>query len=318
MPICKTCHGEYERRECLCPHCFKSLGRGENLCHHCGADTRGVRLCARCKSDVSAWERERFSLAQFMSRWGALALAPSAGALLLWWLFWMPKGESLHSLGMALVALASSQLVLILLYIKHLFWRERWWAAQVYRVRLVSLPVAIGSTFIAGGVCAVAAFAILRTAGEPEVWQWWHKPLFGVTYSLAFPWFTATLTLMAIQDYLNRLDERVPQPLFVHTHRLLRVVLETAIKNLRVLDNGEAALQRQYEVVEVVRLPDDGGIQVVLRELRPNLLLVAGEEARWIEKIWYIQADCWGRVQSLQPQHSMAGQENHWRVKMQG
>lgn len=317
MAICKTCQGEYQRRECLCPRCFQPLRRGETLCHQCGADTQGLRLCPRCKSDVSAWERENFSLAQFMFRWGALAIVPSVGVLVAWAIFWLPQGETLHSPGMALAAAISSQLVLILLYVQRLFWRERRWAAQVYQTRAASLPLTIGSTFLVGGMCGIIAFVVYKVAGEPDTWTW-HKPVFGLFYILAFPWFTATLTLLAIQDYLDRLDQRVPQPLFVHTHRLLRVVVETAIKNLRVLDNGEGDVNRQrerFDVLEVLRIPECGGLQVLLNEVRPEKSPGDTEQIMWRETTWHIQSDRWGRLQALQPHNGTSSQVKRWELQ---
>ncbi len=124
--------------------------------------------------------------------------------------------------------------------------------------------------------------------------------------------FTAALTLVAIQDYMDLLESRVPQPIFVHTDRLLQVVVEAAIQSLSVLNGKESHqysahrkdTKRTYEILEVARNSDDGGIHVLLYECkqvsRPN-----GEtdlKIKWLERVWHIEADLWGRVRSLEPE----------------
>lgn len=78
MLTCRTCRGDYERSECLCPHCKKPLGtHSGRLCRECGKDTGERRMCPRCYSDVAAWERESLSMMQFLNRGGLLGMLPS-------------------------------------------------------------------------------------------------------------------------------------------------------------------------------------------------------------------------------------------------
>ncbi len=316
MPICRTCRGEYTYQECLCPSCHEPLGRGVNLCHHCGADTRGRRLCPRCKSDVRAWERENFPFHQFISRWGALGVLPSLAALGFWLLFWAQRMPSLHHPMMTLFAVAMSQVVLILLYIKRLFWRERWWASQIYRTRNMPLTASIAGTFVAGSLLGGVSFVLYKLWPNltPDG-KAWAKMGFGIAYALMYVFFTGTFTLVALQDYMDRLDERVPQPLFVHTDHLLRVVVDAAIQNLNILNGKQVRAlpekkgpQRSYEVLEVVRNPDDGGVRVSLREFKQTAQLAGNSEVRvqWVERIWHIEADMWGRIRVLEPGKSVS------------
>ena len=306
MPICRTCRGEYTRQECLCPSCKKPLGRGANLCHRCGADTGGKRLCPRCKSDVSGWEQENFSLNQFMFKGGAVGLLPSLVALALWLTFWSPKGASLHHPLDTLFSVGMSQLVIIILYIKRLFWRERWWASQIYRVAYPPMVLAIGGTFTGAVILAALSFVLYKVWDSPSYWE---KLLFGVVYGLSYVLLTASLTLLALHDYADRLDQRVPQPIFVHTERLLRVAVETAIQSLNVLNGADVqevgahkGSDRSYEILEVIRNSDDGGIRVLLREFKLDPVLHGGARGKesWVERAWRIEADQWGRTHSLQ------------------
>jgi hypothetical protein len=307
MPICRTCRGEYVREECLCLHCLQPLGRGVNLCHNCGAETRGKRLCPRCKSDVTAWEQEVSPLVEFIRRWGLLGLLPSLAALGMWIFFWWPKGSPLHHPLISIVGIALSQLVLIVLYITRLSWRERWWASQVYGTASLSLAAAITSSFVAGVALAISSFVVYKLWGRaPSVGQ---QAVFGAVYAPTYVCFTASLTLLAIHDYIDRLDQRVPPPIFVHTERLLRVAVETALKSVGVQAGrraGEASAEsdpnRRYEVLEVARIPQDGGVHVSLCVYQqvslPEGIRVADGRK---EKHWHIEADRWGRVRSVKP-----------------
>jgi hypothetical protein len=312
MPICRTCRGEYTHRDCLCPSCGQPLGRGTNICHRCGADTAGKRLCPRCKNDVTAWERENFPLHEFVKRWGALGLLPSFVALGLWILFWVRNAHPLHHPVITLFAVGMAQVVLILIYVKRLFWRERWWASQIYNTKNMPLTIAIASTFVLGSLLGAISFVLYKVWPVVEIWRPWVKAAFAGAYASTYVCFTAALTLVAIQDYMDLLESRVPQPIFVHTDRLLQVVVEAAIQSLSVL-NGKEPHQhavyrkdtnRTYEILEVTRNSEDGGIRVLLYECkrvsRPNG--DADTKIKWLERVWHIEADLWGRVRSLEPE----------------
>jgi len=312
MPICQTCQGEYVSQDCLCPYCKQPLGeRSVNLCHHCGAETGGRRLCPRCKCDVSAWEQESFSLLRFIFRWGALGTLPGFVALLLWILFWSPKGETLHHPLFALGSFFASQLLVILLYLKRLFWRERQWSAQIYNMKSRPLVFIIAGTFVGGMVFAVIAFALQYSWGRLETIEFWKKLIFAAFYVPTFLFLTATLTLLAIQDYLHDLEQRVPQPIFANTDCLLGVVLETACKILHTpggenttQDMGRnAAVPESCEVLEIARNLEDGGIHVLFRERDSvsGASQLTSREARWRGRLWSVDADRWGRIMDINP-----------------
>lgn len=314
MPICRTCRGEYDHQSCLCPNCGQPLGRSSNICHLCGADTNGKRLCPRCKSDVMAWERENFSLIQFIQRWGALGLIPSLVDVGVWWFYWRVHPNSLYNPIISVLSIGMSQMLLILLYVKRLSWRERWWASQTYHSGGSPITWMMLLGFIGGGVLALISFILHRVWIAPLFWQ---KLIFAATYAPMYALFTLACTLLAIQDFIDRLDQRVPPPLFVHTHRLLHVVVETAIKNLTVLNGaharGEADANRRYETLKVKRNLETGGIHVFLREYklaeRPDK---TGNDLTWLwsEYLWYIEADRWGHIQLLQPTNIAAISED--------
>ena len=99
MPICRTCRGEYDQQEALCPKCEVPVGRNMERCDRCETDTSERRLCPRCKSDVSAWERQDVNFVDFVI-WegGILGFLPGTTALFMWLFFWMPRVESTYYL----------------------------------------------------------------------------------------------------------------------------------------------------------------------------------------------------------------------------
>jgi hypothetical protein len=211
---------------------------------------------------------------------------------------------------MSIVAVLISLLVLIIVCMKRLFWRERWWAAQAYEANspLLSLSLLMTVAFSTGIGFGALVFILHRVWKAPQ--PFWAQLLFGTVYIITYVAFTAGLTLYAVHDYVDDLDQRAPQPLFVNTERLLRVVIETATKTLHVSNGGGSdqpqptgESTRTHEVLEVVRNRQTGGVHVMFRECEQ---IVPSEgltttPPRWSEKIWSVDADRWGRVLSLSP-----------------
>lgn len=312
MPTCKTCRGEYTAEEYLCPACGKKLGRSLDRCRRCGAQTGGQRLCPRCRSDVGAWERESLSLLEFIAiRGGFAGLLPAVVAACVWLLVFWRAEDSLHHPIASIASIALSLLVLLALFFQHDSLRERGWASQVYRVSPVlswigagSIPVGILSTLI--------AFTLYKTWETPT--HFLQKLLFAGVYSLVYVSFTAGLTFMVLQAYVSKLNQRVPQPIFVHTGRLLEIVLQDAYEDLKdrkapeenrqsVQADGEK--HRSFEVVRVTRNRDDGSIQAVVRECKFVWRVDQGRsfKDKWKEETWIIDADKWGRIRSLEPEY---------------
>jgi hypothetical protein len=244
-------------------------------------------------------------LIEFLRRWGALGLIPSVWAFAALILFWVHQQSSVHHTLASLVSIALSQLLVIVLYMTRLFWRDRYWASQTYDVPHPPLTMTIAATFAGGIGMSIISF-ILYKVWKPPV-EFWQQLIFGAAYAPIYVLFTISLTLVAIQDYLNRLDQRVPPPIYVHTERLLHVAVKTALQSLGTLDSGQPHKlasddpNQNYQVLEATRIPKNGGIRVLLREQQH------GADAQRVAKIWRIEADRWGRVQSVKPAAARAG-----------
>jgi hypothetical protein len=128
-----------------------------------------------------------------------------------------------------------------------------------------------------------------------------QKLIFALVYSLAYVGFTIALTLVPLGNYLGKLNERVPQPIFVHTDRLLDIVLHTAAKSLGNKRGSEDEdIFKRFEVIEFNQSPADGGLQVLVRECK-LVQLDLGSKPQITEDVWKIDADKWGRIRSLTP-----------------
>jgi hypothetical protein len=98
-----------------------------------------------------------------------------------------------------------------------------------------------------------------------------------VSFSLTFVNVTLSAMLMSIRSFAKRLNELVPQPIFLRDDLLVDVVIKVAEKQL----GGKTTLS----LVEMSRT-DDGGIKALVKD-----------EVQ--EKQWELEADHWGRRLSI-------------------
>lgn len=303
MPNCRTCRGQYTREECLCPSCGEPLGKSADRCQGCGFDLKARRLCPRCKSDVSVWEKEDLSLPRFISTGGILGLLPAVVAAILWFFVWNPQEDPIHLPVGSGLGILLSLLVFGTLFSRRYDLREMVWAGEVHRLGGPSLPLIGTGSFLMGLFLMVSA-VLLNKLWQPPIY-FEEKLIFSLVYGLMYVGFTTGLTLMPLGAYLTRLDKRVPQPIFVHTDRLVEVVLQGAAASLRNRESGQTVEEKMkdFEVLKVNRNPNDGSIQLSIRDHRPLKSSEHGSPQPTLGKnqIWDLGADKWGRIQSLTP-----------------
>jgi hypothetical protein len=103
------------------------------------------------------------------------------------------------------------------------------------------------------------------------------KALITASFSLTFVNVTLSAMLMSIRSFIRRLNERVPQPIFLQGDLLVGVVINSAQECL----GGGTTLS----LVEMSRT-DRRGIRALV-------------EDRVREKQWELEADAWGRLLSI-------------------
>ncbi len=305
MPTCRTCRGEYDRQKVLCPACRKPIGCSQEVCPRCNTKIGEKRLCPRCQSDVSVWECEYLRALKFFLKSGVLGLLPGLLSFVVWLVLFRRTGSRYYYPLLTAVSLGLSLLVFIGAYASRLFWWDQWWQSQVYNTKSVSIAGTMGGAGLAG-VCFTALWVLLYAAwGKPE--GLWRQAFFGMSYVLSYVCFTAAVTLFLVYLYLAYFEQHAPQPLFVDTTRLVRLVVDAAIQNINPPDASAALAAASqaptYETQQMLRRPADGGIVLVLREGKFVQAYDANGQARqaWETKLWRVKADRWGRVQAIDP-----------------
>ncbi len=281
MPICRTCRGEYGQQEAVCP---------------------------RCGSDVRVWDRFNTTLRKFvLKQGGVLGLLPSAAALAVW-IGWVPPEDAGNYFPvLTLVCVGMCLLAFFLVYISYFYWWEQWWAQQIYYAFPISLTLLIVVTAIGGLLLTPLWVLYYTTVGRPV--EFIDKALFAAIYVPAFVCLTTAVTAIVVSDYITRLEQSAPPPIFASTERLLRVVVDAAINTINLpglntrVSAGSPNLDPVYEVLQTLRIPENGGIHVLLRECkRVQYPGADGKmQSKPMEMLWQVQADRWGRLQVVRP-----------------
>lgn len=237
-----------------------------------------------------------------------MGLMPAALALAVWLFFWLPREVSAYYYPvLTAVSFGLSALLFFVIYADRLVWWERWWAAQVYRVRHMSIISVIVMTALAGVLLSALWLLLYTTSGKPVGLV--NKGFFALIYVASYVCLTVAVTLGFVQQYVERLQKYAPPPIFVSTRRLSRVVVDAAIQSINLMQPGARVSsiredsQPVCEVLEALRIPENGGIHVLLRECKlvPYPDAEGQMQEKWMEMLWRIKADRWGHIQSLQP-----------------
>lgn len=295
MPICRTCRGQYTSKK---PPRSSSDASSANE----------PQFCPRCGCDVRIWERLTVTLPEFIV-WegGAMALLPAAAAMLVW-LLWFPPNESgLYFPVLTLVCLGMCGLSVYLVYESRFFWWEDWWANQTYRISRLSIDLLIAVTFIGGLFSSVLWMLYYTNEGRPEGLL--SKTLFAFIYVAGFVCLTAAIALIVVNLEVEKLKNDAPAPIFVSTECLLRVVVGEAINSINLNGLGAntpikcAGTNTVYEVYQALRVPQQGGVHVLLRECKcvEHPTADGKPQGKLMEMLWRVEADCWGRVHLLRP-----------------
>ncbi len=281
MALCRTCYGETEFND---------------------KDPR----CSRCKSDLWAWREEsqrgsQNELPSSIQNLLSLILDREAFtyplSLLVFLVilavipFALLLGRSVGLLRVP-VAVSLSIVAAFVLYSARYRLREARWLRQVKPNPGISLTHwQMGSFLLAIGL--ILTIATLERAWADEPLTLLHKVFFHVSVAVACVSLTFSWALTFICAYVGRLDERVPQPIFMDVNKLSDLALEAARQRLEV---------RAWEILAVQRLPD-GGVKLSVREKPAKKSGSSGVTAASStpRSSWTIVSDRWGRVRSILP-----------------
>ncbi len=105
---------------------------------------------------------------------------------------------------------------------------------------------------------------------------------------LLFGFFSLSAGLMAVYEYGQFVDERLPDPIFMNEQLLLEVVLKVVREELGPDVN--------VQITEMQRLHNAG---VSLSLHHAGDLDIKGDYALLEQKGWAVEADRWGRVSKM-------------------
>jgi hypothetical protein len=277
MATCISCKGEYNQE------------RPEE-CPRCGANNENWHIHKNLGSLA------RFSNFFFGSVWGLLALV-SLVLPLVPTLLWDTFNTVVAMRVVVPLAILLCFIVFLFTHALKLSLREYEWLRRIKRGWNPPLSVISLVAFTLALILGLAVVFVLdseRTRGLERV-------LLTIAFSLAFVNLTLSAMLMAIRDYALRLDELVPQPIFMHEDRLLRVIVGTAEKKLgddtslevqewrRAASGGVRALLTFNSGLEERQVRISGGLQTIIVE----------EEQQWVAV-----ANAWGQLLSLEEKGS--------------
>jgi hypothetical protein len=277
MATCISCKGEYNQE------------RPEE-CPRCGANNENWHIHKNLGSLA------RFSNFFFGSVWGLLALV-SLVLPLVPTLLWDTFNTVVAMRVVVPLAILLCFIVFLFTHALKLSLREYEWLRRIKRGWNPPLSVISLVAFTLALILGLAVVFVLdseRTRGLERV-------LLTIAFSLAFVNLTLSAMLMAIRDYALRLDELVPQPIFMHEDRLLRVIVGTAEKKLgddtslevqewrRAASGGVRALLTFNSGLEERQVRTSGGLQTIIVE----------EEQQWVAV-----ANAWGQLLSLEEKGS--------------
>ena len=106
-------------------------------------------------------------------------------------------------------------------------------------------------------------------------------------FVLLFAFFSLSAGLMAVYEYGQFVDERLPDPIYLNEQLLLDVVLDMVRKEL-----GKSV---EVQMTEMSRLPD-AGVAITLHHKGD---LNIGDTKLLEQKGWKVEADRWGRVYKM-------------------
>ena len=270
MPTCIVCKGEYSKTDARCSKC--------------GVDNKNWET-ERARSGVSK------ALLFFLeSVWGWLALSSLV----------LPAVSIVLYDYIQLVASVriGVPLAIILCFVIFLFTHALRFSAREYELlrqvrkgRQPSLALMALLAFNMALLMALAVAFVLEAhlAEFPLTYtQGFTRALMTIFFSLTFVNVTLSAMLMSIRSFARRLNELVPQPIFLKDDLFVEVVIKLAQEKL----GGGTRLS----LVEMSRT-DGGGIKALVKEEVKEKEASAQEEEK--EKQWELEADQWGRRLSI-------------------
>lgn len=290
MATCNICHAQYVS--------------GENPCWRCGQDnTEWEAQRAR-----SRWERVK---SFFGNVWGIMAVAINLFALVL--LVWItlaiawayPDIESglmenrVTILGQFLAWFMSFIAIFVIYAVRFELWNYSW-IRHVMRRTPPNLYIIAVIMFLLGILLLLfymSASLMLSSMATQAGWSAVEQDLFMLLfnkivmpaiYGFLFAFFTAGSMFMSAGLFVDRLKDKLGQPIFMNTRHLADVVRKGVEQTLK-LPAGSTKTSS-------IKRTEQGGIKMIIRYTSGA---APGEGTKPTERRLTVEANKWGQIQSL-------------------
>lgn len=199
--------------------------------------------------------------------------------------------QPLHAIRSVLAICLAAIMAFVLYSARYGLRVERWLRQVKPRTRLSATHYQIVAILLAIALGVVTA--TLNRAWIEEPLTVAQKVILYMLLGLTCVGLAGGLTLTVVLGYGRRLDDRVPQPIFVDMNRLSILTIEAARKQLGVKGLETLAIRRTQNGGVWIRVEEKGASAAQTTE--------SGTELAQKRRSWVIVADRWGRLQSVLP-----------------
>jgi len=282
-PRCGTQRASWDLDNTRCPECGAGQAiayHKEDICPYCGADNSGARAL---RAQGGGRQLQRF----FVNPVGILAILFALGPLAT--PLTQGKLGPYINIGVCTVfAVFLSCLVVFMSYSMRTTFRGYSWSRRVKKGLRPPLVLIMAVALVAALALALLFIATYKDEGS-------SKLLNSLIYSGIFILFSLAFALGAAQQYVGYLDDmlQLPEPIFAHEDRLVRVITESAQRKL--------GNRTPLHLLGMERLPT-GGAKILFahygdpeyRTAKNGTPITVREERKWL-----VVTDEWGNILSM-------------------
>ncbi len=291
-----------------------------NVCH--AQYTWGDNPCWRCGHDNSFWEAQRElprlrRFADFFGNiWGLIAIALDGITLLLLGYFVIASAWTSPDIITGLTANKSTLMGLFLAWfmsfiatfviyaVRFQLWNYNW-LRHVLKPPRPDLYTSAVILFLFGVLLllihlSLSMFFVPSTSQAAVIYAYGieglliQKILMPAMVGLIFASFTAGSMLMSAGLFIDRLNEKSGQPIFMNTKILSDIVQRSAAESIEV----PLRLTRP----SAIKRTEQGGISMILNHIKEKLLSDGEREeenSHTVIRRYRVEADMWGQISSL-------------------
>ena len=290
-----------------CNICRAQYNWGENPCWRCGQDNSFWEE----QRELTRWDRTKYF---FMNVWGIIAITIDlfAFVLLVWTILasiaWSyPDVETglmayrLRIVGQFLAWFMSFISIFVVYAVRFELWNYSWIRHVMRRtppnlytiaVILFLLGIFLLLVYLSASIFLPTSLIQSNTLNIEQNWfaVLFNKIVMPTMYGFLFAFFTTGSMFMSAGLFVDRMNEKGGQPIFMNTRLLTDVVQKTTADTLELLLKSTRPSS--------IKRTDQGGIRMLIRYSYTDGS-ASSEEPKTKEKRFTVEANRWGQLNSL-------------------